>query len=181
MPPPMPAALRSLPFPALAVVSLLALGSLPGVRAVPRLDLTPYPAPSPTERRWVIQLPGVLRPSPDPGLSSNPADWRVELIAGRDSVVDCNNRGLGGRLRTETLAGWGYEIVRVSAAGPVISTRMACPPDQPPRRAFLSLAGEPFLVRYNASLPIVVYAPMELEVRWRVWKAETRPRPASAL
>jgi ecotin len=63
----------------------------------------------------------------------------------------------------------------------MISTRMACPPGQPPRRAFLSLAGEPFLVRYNASLPIVVYAPKELEVRWRVWKAETRPRPAQAL
>ena len=35
------------------------------VRAIPRLDLRPYPAPGTGESRWVIQLPGVLRPSPD--------------------------------------------------------------------------------------------------------------------
>jgi ecotin len=36
------------------------------------------------------------------------------------------------------------------------------------------LAGEPYLVPYNASLPIVVYAPRDLQVRWRLWKAESR-------
>jgi ecotin len=40
------------------------------------------------------------------------------------------------------------------------------------RRTFVPLTGEPMLVRYNASLPIVIYAPEGLQVRWRIWKAE---------
>ncbi|MEB3350833.1 MAG: ecotin family protein [Cyanobacteriota bacterium] len=34
---------------------------------------------------------------------------------------------------------------------------------------------------YNASLPIVVYAPKDLEVRWRLWKAERRQQRAQPL
>ena len=132
------AAPRGLSVPAL-LGSLLGLGSGLGVAgtnagsspavAIPRLDLTPYPAAPAGQRRWVIQLPGVLRPS-------------------------------------ESLKGWGTKIYRVSDVGPLASTRMACPP---------------FVVPYSASLPIVVYAPGDLEVRWRLWKAEKQQRPATVL
>jgi len=37
------------------------------------------------------------------------------------------------------------------------------------------------VVPYKVSLPIVVYAPRDLEVRWRLWKAEKQQRPAQAL
>ena len=63
--------------------SLLALAVAPA-RAIPRLDLTPYPKPTAAQTRWVIQLPGVLPPTADPRLSPNPSDWRVQLIAGRE-------------------------------------------------------------------------------------------------
>ena len=33
------------------------------------------------------------------------------------------------------------------------------------------LGGEPFLIRYNSPLPIVVYAPEGVEVRYRIWSA----------
>lgn len=151
------------------------------VAAVPRLDLTPYPAASAGESRWVIQLPGVLRPSPDPSLSPNPADWRVELIVGRELEVDCNGPRLRGRVRSESLPGWGYRIYRVSRGETGPSTRMACPADQARRRAFVLLAGPPTVVPYNASLPIVVYAPKDLQVRWRLWKAESRQQDARRL
>jgi ecotin len=91
-------------------------GSSPAV-AIPRLDLTPYPAAR------------VLRPS-------------------------------------ESLKGWGTKIYRVSDVGPLACTRMACPP---------------FVVPYSASRPIVVYALGDLEVRWRLWKAEKQQRPATVL
>ncbi len=160
-----------------ALLPLLAAATAPA-RAIPRLDLKPYPAPGAGEARWVIQVPGVLKSSPDPALSSDPDDWRVELIVGREMEVDCNRHLLQGSITPESVPGWGYTVHRVSGGERALSTLMACPPDQPPRRAFVPLAGEPTLVRYNASLPIVVYAPKNLQVRWRLWKAETRRQEA---
>jgi ecotin len=171
--------MRVFPFPAAALLGA-ALVALPA-GAVPRLDLSPYPAPAAGERRWVIQLPGVLPPAGDPGFSRSPDDWRVQLIVGKEEEVDCNSRSRGGRMRSETLRGWGYTVYRVSGVGPMVSTRMGCPADQPKRRAFVPVGSRPFVVPYNASLPIVVYAPRDLEVRWRLWKAETRQQRAQPL
>jgi ecotin len=42
----------------------------------------------------------------------------------------------------------------------------------------VALGGEPTVVRYNASVPIVVYTPRDLQVRWRLWKAETSQQQA---
>jgi ecotin len=41
---------------------------------------------------------------------------------------------------------------------------------------FITLAGEPYLIRYNSRLPIVVYVPAEVEVRYRIWSAEPESR-----
>jgi ecotin len=37
---------------------------------------------------------------------------------------------------------------------------------------FITLGGEPCLIRYNSRLPVVVYAHEAVEVRYRVWSAE---------
>lgn len=165
------------------LLPLLLTASLgvPAGRAVPRLNLTPYPSPPAGQSRWVIQLPGVLPPNPDPSISPSPADWRVELIVGREMEVDCNRHFLSGRIASETIQGWGYKVYRVGNVGPVGSTRMACPPGEPKRRVFVTMGTKPFVVPYNASLPIVVYAPQDLEVRWRLWKASREQRPAQRL
>jgi ecotin len=146
--------------------------------AVPRLDLKPFPPAAAGESRWVIQLPGVLPPAADGAMASGPSDWRVELIVGRELPVDCNRQLLRGRIRGDTVPGWGYPIHRVSGGEAAMATRMACPPDQPARPGFVPLAGEPYLVPYTVSLPIVVYAPRDLQVRWRLWKAESRQQNA---
>lgn len=161
----------------------LLLGALAAsaAQAIPRLDLKPYPQAAAGEKRWVIQLPGVLPPTSDERISPSPADWRVELIVGKTMTVDCNGPRLNGRLRSETLKGWGYKVYRVSQVGPGPSTRMACPPDQGPRQAFVAIGEKPFVVPYNVSLPIVVYAPKDVQVRWRLWKAEKLQRDAQAL
>jgi ecotin len=36
---------------------------------------------------------------------------------------------------------------------------------------FIAISGEPYLIRYNSRLPIVVYVPEGVEVRYRIWKA----------
>jgi ecotin len=171
-------------FPLLARAgsALAAVLMAASAQAVPRLDLKPYPAPGAAENRWVIQLPGVLRPSLDPAISPDPADWRVELLVGRELEVDCNRQFFSGRITSEMIKGWGYKVYRVSDVGPVATTRMSCPPGTPTRRAFVPMGGkQPYVVPYNASLPIVVYAPKDLEVRWRLWKAGREQRPAQRL
>ena len=163
--------------------ALLALGTGPllPAGAIPRLDLKSYPAPVAGERRWVVQLPGILPPPRDPALSAHPEDWRVELIVGRSLEVDCNQYRFSGRLRSQPVAGTDLRIVRVSDVTPVASTRMACPPGEPRRTAFVPMGNKPFVVPYNASRPIVLYAPKDLELRWRLWKAERQQWPAREL
>jgi ecotin len=154
------------------------LGAAPAAGAIPRLDLKPYPQPTAGEQRWVIQLPGVLPPSVDPTLSRNPDDWRVELTVGKEVKVDCNLHRFGGRLQSEPVKGWGYTVFRLVDPGPMVSTLMACPPGEPLGSRFVQAGSEPFLLPYNASLPVVVYTPKGFELRWRLWKAESGQRAA---
>jgi len=162
--------------------ALAGLVAAPTVGAIPRLDLSPYPAPAAGESRWVIQLPGLLPPTRDSALSANPRDWRVQVIVGQMARVDCNMHSFAGRLRVQPLKPVPpLNVLRVSEVGTMASTRLACPPGEPLQERFVAMAGKPFVVPYNVSRPIVVYAPKPLEVRWRLWKAESQARPANAL
>ncbi len=158
-----------------AALSLSALAALPGV-AIPRLNLTGYPDPAPGLKRWVIQPSGLLPKSADPLISAHPLDWRIQLIVGQTVRLDCNTKrllGSGVTMRMLPKAS-GKALFEVKGPVAVISTKMACPDDQPTRTSFLSLGKQPYLVPYNASWPIVVDLPVGTELRWRVWKAETR-------
>ena len=165
---------------AVAAAAPLLLASASAL-AIPRLDLSAYPAPAAGERRWVIQLPGVLPPSHDPALSPNPRDWRVQLVVGQMATVDCNAYSFNARLRAWRVSETTPQLFRVDDVGPLVSTRMACPPQQQRRQAFVTMAGKPYVVPYNASHPIVVYAPAALQLRWRLWKGEREIRQAQAL
>ena len=158
-----------------AALSLSALAALPGV-AIPRLNLTGYPDPAPGLKRWVIQPSGLLPKSADPLISAHPLDWRIQLIVGQTVRLDCNTKrllGPGVTMRMLPKAS-GKALFEVKGPVAVISTKMACPDDQPTRTSFLSLGKQPYLVPYNASWPIVVDLPENVQLRWRVWKAETR-------
>jgi ecotin len=50
-------------------------------------------------------------------------------------------------------------------------TLMAADPAAPKEERFVALGGEPYLVRYNSRLPLVVYVPEGVIVRYRVWSA----------
>ena len=158
-----------------AALSLSALAALAGV-AIPRLNLTGYPEPAPGLKRWVIQPSGLLPKSADPLISAHPLDWRIQLIVGQTVTLDCNTKRLSGSGMTMRMLpkASGKALFEVKGPVAVISTKMACPDDQPTRTSFLSLGKQPYLVPYNASWPIVVDLPVSTELRWRVWKAETR-------
>ena len=165
-----------------AALSLSALAALPGV-AIPRLNLTGYPDPAPGLKRWVIQPSGLLPKSADPLISAHPLDWRIQLIVGQTVRLDCNTKRLSGTgmIMRMLLKASGKALFEVKGPVAVISTKMACPDDQPTRTSFLSLGKQPYLVPYNASWPIVVDLPENVQLRWRVWKAETRQQNAVKL
>ena len=48
---------------------------------------------------------------------------------------------------------------------------MAIDPNAPKVNRWITLGGEPYLIRYNSRLPIVVYVPEGVEVRYRIWSA----------
>jgi len=50
-------------------------------------------------------------------------------------------------------------------------TLIAVDPNVPKVERFITLGGDPYLIRYNSRLPIVVYVPEDAEVRYRIWKA----------
>ena len=165
-----------------AALSLSSLAALPGA-AIPRLDLTGYPEPAPGLKRWVIQSSGLLPKSADPLISAHPLDWRIQLIVGQTVTLDCNTKRLSGTGMTMRMLpkASGKALFEVKGPVAVISTKMACPDDQPTRTSFLSLGKQPYLVPYNASWPIVVDLPENVQLRWRVWKAETRQQMAVQL
>ena len=171
------------PITALGAGLSVVVGMPQAASAIPRLDLTGYPAPAAGLQRWVIQPSGVLPPSSDPIISAQPIDWRIQLIVGQEVMLDCNLQRLSGPGMTMRMLPKASGKALFEVRGPVLvsSTRKACPNDQPAKRSFLSLGQQPYLVPYNASWPIVVDLPDGMELRWRLWKAETRQQKAVKL
>ena len=77
----------------------------------------------------------------------------------------------GGTIEEQTIEGWGFTAYRVGKLGPMAGTLMAVDPNAPKVARFVTLSGDPFLIRYNSRLPVVVYVPEGVEVRYRLWTA----------
>ncbi len=99
--------------------------------------------------------------------------FKVEVLVGKSVLTDEQNRYFfAGKLQEETIQGWGFTRYLVRDLGPMAGTKVGVDPNAPKVNRFVSLGGEPFIVRYNSRLPIVVYVPNGVEVRYRLWKAE---------
>jgi ecotin len=112
--------------------------------------------------RYVLQLPK----------QDDESAFKVELIVGKTVQVDAGNRYFfSGKIEEETIKGWGFPRYIVSKLGAMAGTLMAVDPNAPKVARFITLGGEPYLLRYNSRLPIVVYVPEGVEVRYRLWSA----------
>lgn len=145
----------------LVTVAMLAAGpALAESRPRPPLnDLQAFPAPERGQVRRVIRLP----------TERDENALRVGVIVGRTMWVDCNRQVFSARLEERTAKGWGYNYFVVTNVGPPASTMMACPTNARTRQ-FVRSADEP-LLRYNSRLPLVIFAPADVEVRYRIWRA----------
>lgn len=117
--------------------------------------------------RKVIHLPEV----------KNPELYRVQLLPGKMMEVDCNTRSMGGQLKQESIKGWGYDYWVLSEVKSGINTMMACPPNAEKKSDFVAVYSEQ-LHRYNAKLPIVVYVPEGIELRYRIFSAKKKTQTA---
>jgi|SRR5690554_1300065 len=154
---------RILPLLLMSAVSIVTAACSTGAaqQVTDLQEIAPYPAATAEQQRHVIWLPK----------KANEDLLKVELVPGQVLQTDCNTRNLMATLTAQELSGWGYTYYEVSdLAGPV-STLMACP-EGTEKEAFVAAQGDNFILRYNSKLPIVVYAPQGVEVRYRIWSAQ---------
>jgi ecotin len=108
------------------------------------------------------------------------SNYQVELIVGQTVKVDESNQYFfGGQIKKENIVGWGFTRYVVSELGPMAGTLMAVDPNAPKVDRFIRLGGEPYLIRYNSRLPVVVYVPEGVDVRYRIWRAEPESKAAN--
>ena len=128
-------------------------------------NMKAFPAADEGMTRYVISLPK----------QADESAFKVELIIGKTVKTDAKNRYFfGGTLETENIPGWGFERYILRKLGPMAGTLMAVDPNAPQVERFISIGGEARLLRYNSRLPLVVYVPTGVEVRYRLWRAEPK-------
>ena len=149
--------IRSIKLPLLSLLAMCA-----GALAAGQPELKPFPAAKEGMDRFVIVLPHKERGEEDA--------FRVEIITGREMLTDgVNVMHLGYNIEARNLEGWGYTYYEVTGSGEAMSTLMEPPPGAPKVKKFVT--GQSLQILYNSRVPIVVYAPKGVEVRYRVWKA----------
>ncbi|MDE1166540.1 MAG: serine protease inhibitor ecotin [Pseudomonas sp.] len=151
-----------------STVALLASLALVAPAFAALKDVAPYPDAEAGYVRYVIHLPE----QPDESA------FKVEVLPGKTLSTDCNNQRFTGTLAEKTLQGWGYSFYRLEGVQGPLATLMACPNGKQ-SLSFVQVKGEGFLLRYNSKLPIVVYVPQGIEVRYRVWSAGPQMKDAS--
>jgi ecotin len=125
-------------------------------------DFKAFPPPEAGMTRHVIRL----------SKKKDETAFKVELIVGKTVKTDALNRYFfSGSLQTENISGWGFDRYILRQLGSMAGTLMAVDPAAPRVERFISAGGETIL-RYNSRLPIVVYVPVGVEVRYRLWRAE---------
>jgi ecotin len=133
-------------------------------------NMKAFPPPEKGQIRFIIQL----------AEQKDESNYQVELMVGQTVEIDeANQYFFGGQIKAESIAGWGFTRYVVSELGPMAGTLMAVDPDAPKVDRFIRLAGEPYLIRYNSRLPVVVYVPEGVEVRYRIWRADPEARKAT--
>jgi ecotin len=130
-------------------------------------NMQAFPPPEKGQLRYVLQLPE----------QDDESLYKVELIVGRTVETDKTNQYFfGGNIIEETITGWGFPRYILKELGPMAGTLMAVDPNAPQVDRFIHLGGEPYLIRYNSRLPVVIYVPQGVEVRYRIWRTDSEMR-----
>lgn len=145
------------------IVLFLALAFVgTNVNAQNNQDTSMFPEAQSGFKKVVITLP----------VKKNEDNLKVELIVGKEVSVDkCNKHFLAGEFKEQDLKGWGYTYYDFSSNGEVAGTKMGCPT---PEIETKFVTGESKVIRYNSKLPIVLYVPTSMTVKYRFWSAKNK-------
>ena len=122
-------------------------------------NVDPFPQAEAGHTRHVFFLP-VEGENVEPNM-------RVELVGAKEIEVDCNLHILGGEFERISLEGWGYGYYVFHSEGRYLSTRVGCG-GQPWTLQLVTAPSE--MIDYNSRLPIIVYAPEEYVIRYRIYR-----------
>ena len=121
------------------------------------LDVSIYPLSKEGFSMFTIQL--------EP--KQNEANFQIELYVGKIVEVDCNKYQLLGEFSKKNVQGWGYSYYEFNSNGEVMGTRMGCPENSKHEEFVKSSV---VLARYNSKLPIVVYLPNTMSLKYKIWE-----------
>jgi len=146
---------------AILVSGLLCVAAFGSAQAQQALDTSMYPAAPKGMVQHIFTLPE----------QADEALYRVEIVAGKTMEGDCNHIMIGADLDREDVDGWGYSYYEIDDVSQPASTMMGCADaTKTPRFVELNF-GDDALVDYNSKLPLVVYAPEDLKLGYRLWQS----------
>ena len=97
---------------------------------------------------------------------------QVEIFVGQDLLADCNEYGIPGEILTEETAKKPSKTFYTAKInGGMMGTLIGCT-DGIKTIKFITIS--PLKLQYNSKVPIVAYIPKEMDLRYRVWKADKK-------
>lgn len=103
----------------------------------------------------------------------NETQYKIEFYAVKSMEVDnCNKHYLLGDFEVKTLEGYGYPYYVFKSNGQVISTKMAC--ENSMKKIQNVASGKTETVRYMSLLPVVIYTPKEIDIKYKIWNQDPK-------
>lgn len=121
-----------------------------------------YPVPDENNNRNVINL----------SRERYPNNFKIELVAKKFGIKDCNMIAYPGTIEEKYVEGWGYSYYIITVNELAISTYMACSENFHVKKEYIDVIfnNGKNLLPYNDKLPIVVYAPKNVDIYYKIWK-----------
>ncbi|TCM67058.1 serine protease inhibitor ecotin [Acinetobacter calcoaceticus] len=144
------------------LISIMSFGVISSIYAQNLSDVAPYPAAGENENRNVIWLDKV----------ENEDNYKVEIIASKQGLRDCNRASYHTDLNRKYLVGWGNDYFVVGKTDLLMSNAMGCVDPKYLADLPVYFTKSEAVQSYNSQLPIVIYAPKDVRINFKIWKVE---------
>lgn len=127
-----------------------------------KIDIKIFPTPKEGYKQVIIDLKA----------NKNEDLIKLEIVVGKNAKVDkCNRHFLVGEIKSQNLEGYGYTFYNFTSDGAIASTKMGCMDNELVDKF---VTGQPQVIDYNSKVPVVIYVPNDMEVKFRFWKSKAK-------